>query len=621
MKKPAQRTNARRKNQGWVQPLAVQARVLKKQNTSAIPTAATDTWEQATAPVPFGWLQHGQHLLLLLLLPWIIFLVNPNWPFQGLNHMDPWYYFGSFNHFPQYQRMIPNYAGERLPWILPGYLLARILPTVYASLALHMLSFYVCVLCVYYILSKYSNSRTGLLTASFLGCHSLFLSANGWDYVDGGYLAYECLTLAFLAASDRARHPRYFIASAGAAWGALMYTYPLWVGLTPGFVVFYFVITYDGGHFHWWKVIRDCLSFAVPYIFGFAFVTGVFSLVHWWSGGHGFFYSNSIATVVSYSKLDKNPFSSNNFQWVPYASWLVFPVFGFLVCMGVWVQHWRRKLTLSRAAQAIIGAYLWNFIFMVVMTVRPNHAMEWDFVTNILIPGTFLVLGVTVLRVPASTRVSAPVFGAVLVVACVICLYPLSKPGSYRLLLIHGLLFPASLAVIGGALRLALPRHAWAWIVAVGCLACSSFPLVPMYPALAWHYHYNGFAAQARIGSAIDVIRKHVPRDRYPGFWINNYTDPLAAEYRGIMCSFIAHGQSMYHYPKVDAKRVYAPGTYLILLTTGPDPFQSANETMSEAGMPLSLVSRDTIAKDGITYQITCVKILPKPSKSVDAPS
>jgi hypothetical protein len=616
MKRPAHRTKARHKNQSRFQPPAIQTRVWKKETKPARTSPVTDTWEPVVTPVPFGWLQYRWHLLLLLLLPWIIFMVNPNWPFQGLDHMDPWYYFGSFRHFPQYQRLIPNYAGERLTWILPGYLLAHMLPLAYASLALHVLCFYVSVLCVYYIVGKYSNSRTALLTSSLLGCHSLFLSANGWDYVDGGSLAYECLTLAFLAASDRARHPLFFVASAGAAWGGLIYTYPLWAGLTPGFIVFYFVITYDGGRFDWRRIICQCLSFGVPYALGFTFLTGVLSLVHLWSGGHGFFYSNSIATMISFSKLDKNPFSANNFRWVPFASWLVFPVFAFLVCVGAWIQHWRGKLSLSRAAQAITAAYVCFFGFMVVMTVRPNHALEWDFVANILIPGTFLVLGMTVLRVPDSTRVSAPLFGAVLVVACAICVFPLSRPRSYQLLLIHGLLFPASLAVIGAAVRLALATRPWAWVFVVGCTSCSSFPLAPEYPALAWQFHYKGLSAQERIASAIDVIRKRVPEDRYPAFWFNNYDDPLTAEYRGIMCSFLAHGLSMYHYPKLDAKRVYPTGAYLILLTTGSDPFAAANRTMSQAGMPLALVSRDMIAEDGVSYQITCVKVLPKPIES-----
>jgi hypothetical protein len=58
--------------------------------------------------------------------------------------------------------------------------------------------------------------------------------------------------------------------------------------------------------------------------------------------------------------------------------------------------------------------------------------------------------------------------------------------------------------------------------------------------------------------------------------WINNVDDPMTAGYRAIMCSFLAHGLSVYHLPTLDARRVYQPGTYIILLTKGSDLFEAA---------------------------------------------
>src|SRR5690242_15252098 len=82
----------------------------------------------------------------LLLLPWTIFAINRNWPFQGLGHMDPWYYFGEFIHFPHYQKLISGYAGERLMWILPGVVLDRVFSPVYGLLVLHILFYSISVL-------------------------------------------------------------------------------------------------------------------------------------------------------------------------------------------------------------------------------------------------------------------------------------------------------------------------------------------------------------------------------------------------------------------------------------------------------------------------------------------
>src|SRR5215831_3757827 len=126
-----------------------------------------------------------QWILLLGALPWIIYLINPAWPFQSLGHMDPWYYFGYFAHFPQYQRIAPTYSGERLTWIIPGYLLARVFGHVYGTLLLHILSYYVSVFSIRSVLARLSDPRTAFATACLLACHPLFIGANGWDFVEG----------------------------------------------------------------------------------------------------------------------------------------------------------------------------------------------------------------------------------------------------------------------------------------------------------------------------------------------------------------------------------------------------------------------------------------------------
>ena len=79
------------------------------------------------------------HLTILVFFPAALFWINRNWPFQGLGHMDNWYYFGHFIHFPRYQQLAPNYAGERLPWLLPGRFLTWLLSPPYGGLALTFL--------------------------------------------------------------------------------------------------------------------------------------------------------------------------------------------------------------------------------------------------------------------------------------------------------------------------------------------------------------------------------------------------------------------------------------------------------------------------------------------------
>jgi hypothetical protein len=65
----------------------------------------------------------------------------------------------------------------------------------------------------------------------------------------------------------------------------------------------------------------------------------------------------------------------------------------------------------------------------------------------------------------------------------------------------------------------------------------------------------------------------------------------------------------MWRYPLVDEKASYPIGTPIVLITDRPDVFDTANQAMTRAGMPLSLVSQDFISKDGISYWVTVLNV------------
>src|SRR6202044_986963 len=101
------------------------------------------------APASSKWI----HYVILLGLPWLIFVLNPNWVFSSFGNMDPFYYFGHFIHFPHFQKLMPTYSGERLPWIVPGYVLVHLLNPVYGTLALHFLGFYTSIFSLYAVVN------------------------------------------------------------------------------------------------------------------------------------------------------------------------------------------------------------------------------------------------------------------------------------------------------------------------------------------------------------------------------------------------------------------------------------------------------------------------------------
>lgn len=140
-------------------------------------------------------------------------------------------------------------------------------------------------------------------------------------------------------------------------------------------------------------------------------------------------------------------------------------------------------------------------------------------------------------------------------------------------------------------------------------LSVASFALVPGYPGMAWTTEYDGLASTKRVASAISLIEERLPAEDYPVFWINNVDDRLTKEYRAIMCGFLSHGLSMWEYPRIDMQRVYKPGTFVILITEERDVFDAANQTMTRAGMPLSLSGQDLISAGDTSYWLTYVRV------------
>jgi hypothetical protein len=561
-----------------------------------------------------AWLVRQRLKIFLASLPWILFVINPNWPFQGLYHMDPWYFFGYFAHFPHYQLLTPNYQGERLTWILPGLLLARLFGHVYGTLVLHVVSYCISVLSMYYIVRQLRNERTAFATACLLGCHPFFIGANGWDYVDGGSIAYLLVAFAFLTKAALAERPRLYLVLAGAAWTALIVTYLFWLTFTPICLCYYmFLVRHKETPAGSVKdLVRHACRSALPFAGGAALAVFAFSVCHALIyGNRGFFLSESFREALYVSKISANPWlgqASGPTGWFRSATWLVFPALTLLVCAILGLRWLARQLSGDGPMWGAILSYCYCLGIMVVMTIRPSLLLASDYYTSILIPLLFLVLGLTLFDVPRS--LSDRAFYLLLFAFCGICVLPLTKPARYGIMLIYGLFLPYAFGAIGVLTRLAWPRPKVTWIISLFCLSLASFGLTPAKPGSAWRVNYNGLAMSTRVSEAIDTIQKRVPYWAAPVFWIDNFNDPLTSEYRAIMCA-VHLENSMWHYPKVDDKANYLPGTSIVLVTSKRNIFESANEAMTRAGMPLALASQDFISRAGISYWITIVTVLP----------
>jgi hypothetical protein len=580
--------------------------------TSSLSADAYERLKQCAVGLP-GW----RNTIALLLLPLLIFLVNPNWPFQDIGNMDPWFYFGGFLHFARYQKLLAyappwtGYPNERLMWILPGAILARVFSPVYGLLALHLLFYGISVFSMFFLVKTFRDNRTAMVSACLLGCHPLFIGANGWAYVDGASIAYFLLTLVFLVKAESSRWRRTWLGLAGASCASLVFTYILWLSLIPCFAIFYYLSDLKDPPLSP-KALRERLvPFLTFFLLGGAGLTACLQIVHMaiYGAGAGFFFRNNLAKAFEVVSRDTDPVSSGNFQWIWSAGWIVFPVLVFLLAVGLLIQDGRGAIEFTPPTKAALYVYLYVLAVTLAMTVHAGfRLLEFDYYADILIGPLFLAMGMTIFRVPESW--SDARFYPLLAVCCAACVLPLSRPNLYLIARIHGLAFTYSIGVMMMALCILLPSRTFSWMSLMCLFPVVSFALVPVQPGAAWVAGYDGIRLTRRVASAVAAIDRRLPADAYPAFWIDNYNNRYTYDYRAIMCMFLSHPSSMKHYPEVDTDRAYRPGTFLTLITEKSNVFGAANEKMANAGMPLSLYGQDRISVNGASYWLTYARVM-----------
>jgi hypothetical protein len=283
------------------------------------------------------------HYLVILVIPAVLWLINPNWLFQNLGHTDPWYYFGEFWHFPHFQSLLPTYAGERMTWIVPGYVLVRVFGQVRGISVLHCLVFLLSLYSLHDILRRLTDYRTAFLGALLLGCNPFFIGPNGWDYPEGLAIAFVLLSLAFaVRASTTPHRASIHIFLSGIAWFVVLYTYIAWSAFTPAYV---YVVARSADRRHsLWRTAAWAGSLILS--------AGVVTTLALWGvyhslGGQGFFFTQNVLAAVGLLHLGRNPWLDPN--WYRQPTWLVFPVLAFCLRCGQLHRFSERSSCRSRA--------------------------------------------------------------------------------------------------------------------------------------------------------------------------------------------------------------------------------------------------------------------------------
>ena len=553
--------------------------------------------------------------VVLLSLPWLIFLINPNWLFQGFGHMDPWYYFGMSIDYPLHQHVSLSYPGERLTWILPSRLVIALFGPIYGWIVFHLCVYWISAFSLYALMRRFAGARTALVTTLMLAVNPLFIGSNGWSYVDSGSIAYFLLTLLAITAAHRARDAWPYLILAGALWAATAYNYLLWWVLTPCCLLFYWAT--EDPKSRQISTLRRYAAATASFLAGIALATLLMATCHYLIYGavaRGFYAEHLGAAAFNLGVTGQQvTWGQQDYSWIKIGGWIVFPVVAFLAGIVALIRHYVFGHHLNRLSLGLIASYGYTFLVLVYFTFRPNQVLQFDYYASILMPLEFLVLGVIVFATPS---LSGRYFAAVLAAAVAISLAPLwhvtfYQPGSEKNLLWH---YVVALAVI---IIVTFWRATPAWALGPIGLAIVSFGLVPRYPSNAWHDVYNGMSEFQRLADAVRCIDANTSPDKLPVLWIDNLHSHDTAEYRAIMCALQVHNISMKTYPEAEPPVKYPAGTELVIVTPEKNIFARANAVATKAGFPLALRKQVLISGEGVqvnqrtSYWLTFADVIP----------
>lgn len=299
------------------------------------------------------------HIVLILALPIVLALINPNWLFNlSFSHdfiimVDDYIYTGYQLAFPQYVGWLPSdtlYFIERLPIILPGYVLNQITSPLMAHIILHIVMYLIAVFTVYGILNKLANVRVALIVAVLFGQYPLIMRSLGWNYPDG--LAMTCMALAvlWLTYAPESRWRGLYVSGAGAISMVMIVSHFFNIFYAPAIALY--IIWLDKLYRQPLRLIRTGI-FAV---LGAGVLYGTLALVYYQLTGN-ILLRNALNTTSGFAQ-SLPYFLRYHFSGVP-AYWHVFLLLVVVITVLFII---RRTRTLSAEMRRVIVAIIVLFI-------------------------------------------------------------------------------------------------------------------------------------------------------------------------------------------------------------------------------------------------------------------
>ena len=168
-----------------------------------------------------------RNIIALALFPLLYVVINPSFGQNQGGDIDTWFYFGLAKYFwhqwgPDFHN---DYYETRLPYIIPAAVVFAIPNDRIGYLISSYLIYCSCSFSLFYVLSRQVSKPTALLATIFMATDIFFMRTVGWQYVDGGVLAYGSLAFAALTAAATSRYKQAFVALSGFFYTSMLITH------------------------------------------------------------------------------------------------------------------------------------------------------------------------------------------------------------------------------------------------------------------------------------------------------------------------------------------------------------------------------------------------------------
>jgi hypothetical protein len=333
------------------------------------------------------------YLIAVLLLPLVVLWRQDNTLFTPPGQIDPWFYLGFFRNLASFKRdLFPGtYYGSRLSWILPGYIVHSLFPSLAANCVLHLGVQSVAVFSLFSTLRFTVGLRSAFLTAIVFCANPQLCYATGWDYADGAGIAYCLLTMALLTLAAVKPVRKWTLFLAGMALAALVYSNLFWIALAPLLPLYYLVLAWA---WHRTPLIHAALSLCLWLGAGCVVLSVILGGMNYLLDGNFWFYGPSVAAARGLM-AHSNPWFLS--IWIDgLAPWLWFTaIAGATAAILLWSQL-RSAATGHNAASLLYsGQLLAALAFMGYEQNRGVPVLGIYYYSSLLLPFVFLVIGVS----------------------------------------------------------------------------------------------------------------------------------------------------------------------------------------------------------------------------------